>query len=134
MATIFNQNQLINAATSHSMWAGTSNTVTSTGSPYVYGTSTFYENNFYEKLDTITLTGQVIHNLGEDGISFQHEIAVLKVTRNESGKIVKSKMIKTFWVETHNQGSIDYAASKDPEASKFEPEEIIIKTLRTIKL
>ena len=129
MATIFNQNQLINAATSHSMWAGTSNTVTSTGSPYAYGTSTFYENPA-----TITLTDQVIHDLGEDGISFQHEIAVLKVTRNESGKIVKSKMIKTFWVETHNQGSIDYAASKDPEVSKFEPEEIIIKTLRTIKL
>ena len=129
MGTIFNKNQLAHAATSHSIWAGTSNTVTSTGSPYVYGTS-----NFYENPATITLTGQVIHNLGEDGISFQHEIAVLKVTRNESGKIVKSKMIKTFWVETHNQGSIDYAASKDPEVSKFEPEEIIIKTLRTIKL
>jgi hypothetical protein len=129
MGTLNNISSLINGATSHSMWAGTSNTVTSTGSPYVYGTSTFYENQA-----TITLTGQVIHDLGEDGISFQHEIAVLKVTRNESGKIIKSKMIKTFWVETHNQGSIDYAASKDPEVNKFEPEEIIIKTLRTIKL
>ena len=56
------------------------------------------------------------------------------MTRNQDGKIIRSKMIKTFWVETLSQGSIEYAASKDPEVSKFEPEEIIIKTLRTIKL
>jgi hypothetical protein len=43
-------------------------------------------------------------------------------------------MIKTMWVETLSQGSIDYAASKDPEVSKLKSEEIIIKTLRTIKL
>jgi len=39
-----------------------------------------------------------------------------------------------MWVETLNQGSIDYAASKDPEVSKLKSNEIIIKTLRTIKL
>jgi hypothetical protein len=84
----------------------------------------------------ITIKGQLIHDMSNDmsGVSFQHEIAVLKVTRNESGKIIRSKMIKTFWVETLTQGSIEYTASKDEEVSKFEPEEIIIKTLRTIKL
>jgi hypothetical protein len=43
-------------------------------------------------------------------------------------------MVKVFWVETRSQGSIDYAASKDPAVSEFEPNDIIIKTLRTIKL
>jgi hypothetical protein len=85
-------------------------------------------------LTTMSINGPLTHQLGNDGISYQHEIAVLKVTRSESGLIIRSKMIKTFWVETLTQGSIEYAASKDPEVSKFEPEEIIIKTLRTIKL
>jgi hypothetical protein len=72
--------------------------------------------------------------LGNDGITYQHEVAVLSVTRDDKGKIIRSKMIKTMWVETLSQGSIDYAASKDPEVSKLKSEEIIIKTLRTIKL
>jgi hypothetical protein len=39
-----------------------------------------------------------------------------------------------MWIETKYGGSIDFAASKDPEVEKFEPEDIIIKTLRTIEL
>lgn len=69
-----------------------------------------------------------------EGKTFQHEVAVIKVTRNDEGEIIKSKMVKVFWVETKTQGSIDYAASKDPEVSELEPEDIIIKTLRTIRL
>jgi hypothetical protein len=85
----------------------------------------------------LTIESPLIHDLSDNNIignSFQHEIAVLKVTRNESGKIIRTKMIKTMWVEALSQGSIEYAASKDPEVNKFEPEEIIIKTLRTIKI
>ena len=69
-----------------------------------------------------------------DGNTYQHEVAVIKITRNDSGEVIKSKMVKVFWVETKTQGSIDYAASKDPEVSEFESEDIIIKTLRTINL
>ena len=69
-----------------------------------------------------------------DRKTYQHEVAVIKVFRNDDGEVVKSKMIKTMWVETKTQGSIDYAASKDPEVSEYEPEDIIIKTLRTIVL
>jgi hypothetical protein len=69
-----------------------------------------------------------------DGNTYQHEVAAIQVTRNDDGEIIKSKMIKVFWVETRSQGSIDYAASKDPAVSEFEPNDIIIKTLRTIKL
>lgn len=77
----------------------------------------------------------ITHDYSEsDGKTFQHEVAVIKVTRNDSGEIIKSKMVKVFWVETKTQGSIDYAASKDPEVNELEPEDIIIKTLRTIRL
>jgi hypothetical protein len=69
-----------------------------------------------------------------DGNTYQHEVAAIQVTRNDEGEIIKSKMIKVFWVETRSQGSIDYAASKDPAVSEFEPNDIIIKTLRTIRL
>jgi hypothetical protein len=69
-----------------------------------------------------------------DRKTYQHEVAVIKVFRNDSGEVIKSKVIKTMWVETKTQGSIDYAASKDPEVSEYEPEDIIIKTLRTIIL
>jgi hypothetical protein len=69
-----------------------------------------------------------------DRNTYQHEVAVIKITRNDSGEVIKSKMVKVFWVETKTQGSIDYAASKDPEVSEFESEDIIIKTLRTINL
>jgi len=82
----------------------------------------------------LNVDGRIIHELGNDGITYQHEVAVLSVTRDDKGKIIRSKMIKTMWVETLSQGSIDYAASKDPEVSKLKSEEIIIKTLRTIKL
>ena len=69
-----------------------------------------------------------------DGNTYLHEVAVIKITRNDSGEVIKSKMVKVFWVETKTQGSIDYAASKDPEVSELESEDIIIKTLRTINL
>lgn len=69
-----------------------------------------------------------------DRNTYQHEVAVIKITRNDSGEVIKSKMVKVFWVETKTQGSIDYAASKDPDVSELEPEDIIIKTLRTIRL
>ena len=75
------------------------------------------------------------HDYSEsEGKTFQHEVAVIKVTRNDEGSIIKSKMVKVFWVETKTQGSIDYAASKDPDVSELEEEDIIIKTLRTIRL
>jgi hypothetical protein len=102
----------------------------SVANPYIYATT----GTINTTPAAMSINGPLTHQLGNDGISYQHEIAVLKVTRSESGRIIRSKMIKTFWVETLTQGSIEYAASKDSEVSKFEPEEIIIKTLRTIKL
>jgi hypothetical protein len=105
------------------------------------GTYTTIQSSWYNGSSSISsnivdlnVDGRVIHELGNDGITYQHEVAVLSVTRDDKGKIIRSKMIKTMWVETLSQGSIDYAASKDPEVSKLKSEEIIIKTLRTIKL
>jgi hypothetical protein len=109
---------------------GTTLVGTTTNIPSSYYSSNIISSN----MSDLTIEGRITHDLGNDGITYQHEVAVLLVTRNDTGQIIRSKVIKTMWVETLNQGSIDYAASKDPEVSKLKSDEIIIKTLRTIKL
>jgi hypothetical protein len=101
------------------------------------GTSnTFTGTPFFTPPAAITLTDNPItyDSKHSDGNTYQHEVAVIQITRNDSGEVIKSKVVKTFWVETRNQGSVDYAASKNPAVSEFEPNDIIIKTLRTIIL
>lgn len=120
----------------------TSGQITTTGGNIGIGTgtsNTAWINSQYNGTDyspKIKFTDTPLtHDYSEsEGKTFQHEVAVIKVTRNNEGSIIKSKMVKVFWVETKTQGSIDYAASKDPEVSELEPEDIIIKTLRTIRL
>jgi hypothetical protein len=109
---------------------GTTLVGTTTNIPSSYYSSNIISSN----MSDLTIEGRITHDLGNDGITYQHEVAVLLVTRNDTGQIIRSKVIKTMWVETLNQGSIDYAASKDPEVSKLKSDEVIIKTLRTIKL
>ena len=109
---------------------GTTLVGTTTNIPSNWHSSNIISSN----ISDLTVDGRIIHDLGSDSITYQHEVAVLSVTRNDTGQIIRSKVIKTMWVETLNQGSIDYAASKDPEVSKLKSNEIIIKTLRTIKL
>ena len=108
---------------------------TTTASSYVFpsGTSTgvHYSPQPALMLKDAPVTYDSDHS---DRKTYQHEVAVIKVFRNDSGEVIKSKVIKTMWVETKTQGSIDYAASKDPEVSEYESEDIIIKTLRTIIL
>ena len=114
----------------------TSNTLTTTGTTLLsngtnYSSGTSIINNPLE------INGPIIYTNGTNTIhsqSYLHEVAVIAITRSPEGYIIKSKMVKTMWVETKDKGSIDFAASKDPEVEKFEPEDIIIKTLRTIKL
>jgi hypothetical protein len=101
------------------------------------GTSnTFTGTPFFTQPAAITITDNPItyDSKHSDRNTYQHEVAVIQITRNDSGEVIKSKVIKTFWVETRNQGSVDYAASKNPAVSEFEPSDIIIKTLRTIIL
>lgn len=114
-----------------------------TNSPYIttptipnYTTGTLYPTPPDSYIPKIVITDCPItyDSNHSDGNTYQHEVAAIQVTRNDDGEIIKSKMIKVFWVETRSQGSIDYAASKDPSVSEFEPNDIIIKTLRTIKL
>jgi hypothetical protein len=139
---IFNKPNQLTGAISHSIasiapnaMGIANNSITTTGTGYGnilaggWGNavpSTGYSNS-------CVISTPLTHNFG-DGHSFLHEIAVIKVTRNDNMKIISSKMVKTFWVETHTHESIEFAASKDPEVAKFEPNEIIIKTLRTIIL
>jgi hypothetical protein len=112
-----------------------STTLTTTGTTFSafgnnYSSGTSIINNPLE------INGPIIYNNDNTTYvqSYLHEVAVIAITRSPEGYIIKSKMVKTMWVETKDKGSIDFAASKDPEVEKFEPEDIIIKTLRTIKL
>jgi hypothetical protein len=111
---------------------GNSSTLLSNGNTSL-GTSypgTSYTHNHLE------INGPIIYRSDTTTYSqsYLHEVAVIAITRSPEGSIIKSKMVKTMWVETKDGGSIDFAAGKDPEVGKFEPEDIIIKTLRTIKL
>jgi hypothetical protein len=127
------QPSLFSTVDANSLTTGFSGT-TGTGNYTSIPSSWYSSNTISSNIVDLNVDGRVIHELGNDDITYQHEVAVLSVTRDDKGKIIRSKMIKTMWVETLSQGSIDYAASKDPEVSKLKSEEIIIKTLRTIKL
>ena len=119
-----------------------SNTITSNNTninPYTHGIASPYFTttgilNTNTSAMTLTDSHMTYDSKFSDGLTYQHEVAVIQVTRNDDGEITKSKMVKVFWVETKTQGSIDYAASKDPAVNEFEPNDIIIKTLRTIRL
>jgi hypothetical protein len=117
-----------------------SNAITNNGTnPYTHGIASPYFTttgilNTATSAMTITDSHMTYDSKFSDGLTYQHEVAVIQVTRNDDGEITKSKMVKVFWVETKTQGSIDYAASKDPAVNEFEPNDIIIKTLRTIRL
>lgn len=132
---------------SNSIASGTSNSITSgittgtstgitTTTPYVITSPSISTGVHYIPPPALALKDAPVtyDSNHSDRKTYQHEVAVIKVFRNDNGEVIKSKMIKTMWVETKTQGSIDYAASKDPEVSEYEPEDIIIKTLRTIIL
>jgi hypothetical protein len=62
----------------------------------------------------------------------QNHVAVFKVTRDDNQRITSSKFIKQLWVESKNGSSIDFEVAKDPEISKFEANEIVIKVIYTV--
>jgi len=62
----------------------------------------------------------------------QNHVAVFKVTRDENQKITSTKFIKELWIESKNGSSIDFEVAKDPEISKFEANEIVIKVIHTV--
>ena len=64
----------------------------------------------------------------------QNKVAVFKVTRDENQKITSSKFIKELWIESKNGSSIDFEVAKDPEISKYEANEIVIKSIYTVTL
>jgi hypothetical protein len=119
---------------------GTLNSSITTGTtianPYVFSSPSISTGAYYSPPPVLVLKDAPVTYDSDhsDRKTYQHEVAVIKIFRNDNGDVIKSKMIKTMWVETKTQGSIDYAASKDPEVSEYEPEDIIIKTLRTIIL
>lgn len=82
---------------------------------------------------TFTAPGSPTLTLNNNNI-MQNKVAVFKVTRDENQKITSSKFIKELWIESKNGSSIDFEVAKDPEISKFEANEIIIKNIYTVTL
>ena len=64
----------------------------------------------------------------------QNKVAVFKVTRDDNQKITSSKFLKELWIESKNGSSIDFEVAKDPEISKYEANEIVIKSIYTVTL
>jgi hypothetical protein len=64
----------------------------------------------------------------------QNKVAVFKVTRDNNQKITSSKFLKELWIESKNGSSIDFEVAKDPEISKYEANEIVIKSIYTVTL
>jgi hypothetical protein len=77
---------------------------------------------------TITLSPLTINNNN----IMQSKVAVFKVTRDENQKITSTKFIKELWIESKNGSSIDFEVAKDPEISKFEASEIVIKNVYSV--
>ena len=59
-------------------------------------------------------------------------VAVFKIERNDKNEITSAKFIKELWIETKNGSSVDFEVAKDKDISKYEANEISIRTLHSI--
>jgi hypothetical protein len=115
----------------------------STGKSYISGTS--LENQWID-WNSYTHTINPCKEIPLDAPSFsstlttsnnnimQTKVAVFKVTRDDNQKITSSKFLKELWIESKNGSSIDFEVAKDPEISKYEANEIVIKSIYTVTL
>lgn len=59
-------------------------------------------------------------------------VAVFKIERNDKNEITSAKFIKELWIETKNGSSVDFEVAKDKDISKYEANEIAIRTIYTV--
>jgi len=59
-------------------------------------------------------------------------VAVFKIERNDKNEITSAKFIKELWIETKNGSSVDFEVAKDKDISKYEANEIAIRTIYTL--
>ena len=59
-------------------------------------------------------------------------VAIFKIERNDKNEITSAKFIKEMWIETKNGSSVDFEVAKDPEISKYNADEISIRTIYTV--
>ena len=59
-------------------------------------------------------------------------VAVFKIERNDKNEITSAKFIKELWIETKNGSSVDFEVAKDKDISKYEANEISIRTIYTV--
>jgi hypothetical protein len=59
-------------------------------------------------------------------------VAIFKIERNDENEITSAKFIKELWIETKNGSSVDFEVAKDKDISKYEANEIAIRTIYTV--
>ena len=59
-------------------------------------------------------------------------VAVFHIDRNDKNEIISAKFIKELWIETKNGSSVDFEVAKDKDISKYEANEISIRTIYTV--
>ena len=114
---------------SETLLAGTTNNYITTGTYNNPCGEIFLDSpwNIYYTFNSSTLTTS-------NNNIMQNKVAVFKVTRDDNQKITSSKFIKELWIESKNGSSIDFEVAKDPEISKYEANEIVIKSIYTVTL
>jgi len=84
----------------------------------------------YSSLNTLTVNN--INNINNMNNVNNQFVAIFKIKRNDKNEITSAKFIKEMWIETKNGSSVDFEVAKDPEISKYEADEISIRTIYTV--
>lgn len=77
----------------------------------------------------IDSNNSTINNMNKVSNQF---VAVFKIERNDKNEIISAKFIKELWIETKNGSSVDFEVAKDKDISKYEANEISIRTLYSV--
>ena len=77
----------------------------------------------------IDSNNSTINNMNKVSNQF---VAVFKIERNDKNEIISAKFIKELWIETKNGSSVDFEVAKDKDISKYEANEISIRTIYTV--
>jgi len=61
----------------------------------------------------------------------QNKVAVFKIARNGDNEITSAEFLTEMWVETKNGSSVDFQVARNAELSKYDANDLAIKTLQT---
>jgi hypothetical protein len=122
------ENINLHSGTSGTISSGTT-TGTYTATPIVttlpFSVNTAISHSLYTDSNNSTIN----NNMNKVSNQF---VAVFKIERNDKNEITSAKFIKELWIETKNGSSVDFEVAKDKDISKYEANEIAIRTIYTV--